>query len=366
MNVIQFIRILVTITAVVLTAPFVVAQGNGGGHGNGGGGGGGSTSYSIIKLDDVGGTQEGFAYDINDSRLVVGVARNVLGADTAACWTVAKVGKSYTSTLHFLTGGDSALGCNAAGEIVGDGNQTAVYWHNRNSVAQELPWPSGSARCDAQAISNDGVICGWSETFPDDQGRTRISAIAWRVVQGVASDPLELETVAPDPNGEDYVVANDVSQQDVDGVISIVGASNGNAVVWTVTLAENGGLLAGSTTILSNMGYARGTNNLGQVCGRADSDGVVWTEGVAQVLNGYPIDPYDMNDSGVVVGYSGPLPGEAVVWASPSAAKVSLNNFLRNSPFSSLALATAVNTPGDIVGYGWSQSFNRAFLAIPK
>ena len=41
MNVKQFIRILATVTAVLLTASYAVAQGNSGGHGNGGGGGGG-------------------------------------------------------------------------------------------------------------------------------------------------------------------------------------------------------------------------------------------------------------------------------------------------------------------------------------
>jgi hypothetical protein len=67
MNVKQFIRVAVTITAVVLTASYAVAQGNSGGHGNGGGGGGGggagqngggviyfSYDYELYTMNDDG------------------------------------------------------------------------------------------------------------------------------------------------------------------------------------------------------------------------------------------------------------------------------------------------------------------------
>ena len=99
-------------------------------------------------------------------------------------------------------------------------------------------------------------------------------------------------------------------------------------------------------------------------------EAAIWIDGIPLELDpggwqGY-CHPYDINDNGVIVGYSSLT--DAVVWPSPDAAMVPLNNFLKRSPFDSLSVAYAVSESGEIVGQGWinETSFRPAFLAIPK
>jgi hypothetical protein len=340
------------------------------------GGKGGGPSYDVVKLDDADGTVEGFAYDINDSRLVVGVARDVSSdAQTACCWTVTKSKRTYQSTLHFLDGGGRAWGCNEMGEIVGSqevsqGQAQAVYWPDRTASAVVLPAPPDGADYSAYAISNDGVICGASYPIPLEVA----SPLVWRVTPDGVSGPLTLTTLAPDPTGFDVVVANDVSDQDQSGVVTIVGRSNGNAVSWTVLLSGDGGLLPGPAYILSYDAEATATNNLGLATGSAafaPKSAAAWIGGVPLVLDSdqlpYSAFPNDVNDSGLIVGSAG-LVGEAVFWPSPNDAVISLGKFLKNSEFDSLKNAQAVNPSGDIVGYGRINdlNFHPAFLAIRK
>ena len=183
--------------------------------------------------------------------------------------------------------------------------------------------------------------------------------------------PLVLES---DPDAEYSVGARAVSDQ-VDGVVTVAGDSNGSAVTWTVSLAEGGGLVHNSTSILSNDAGAKGINNLGMVCGAArinDAvEGVVWIGGIPWILaretppmySGYP---YDINDNGVVVGFSWFW---AVVWSNPEASMVRLDKYLKNtSSLGSLNSADAVSESGEIVGYGQISDTGSyaAFLAIPK
>lgn len=342
-----------------------------------GGGGGGSLSYNIVKLDDVGGTLEGTAYDVNLSRLIVGGASGF-----AVYWTVQESRRSVNSTLHFLAGGDSALGCNETGEIVGNGNDLPMYWADTDAVGVNLPILGGHVRGSAEAISNDGVICGWSQGAAPHS----TSAVVWRVTQGndgpVIWGPLELETLDSDPAVTDFSVGNDVSDQDAEGLISIVGESNFIATDWTVMLDGTEGLVAESTSVLSVSGQAYGTNSMGVACGRSNLDpatsnteAVTWTNGVGKLLDIGGADgvaePLDVNDNGVVVGQAwlSTVSSRAVVWSGPDASVVLLQNFLKgNSPFDLLEDAQAISESGEIVGQGRiiDQNFHPAFLAIPK
>ncbi len=55
------------------------------------------------------------------------------------------------------------------------------------------------------------------------------------------------------------------------------------------------------------------------------------------------------------------------MWSSATGSMVLLNQFLDdNSPLATLSSANAVNNFGEIVGFGYSAGFYRAFLAIPK
>ena len=194
------------------------------------------------------------------------------------------------------------------------------------------------------------------------------TAIVWRVTEAGIWGPLVLES---DPDAEYEIIAEAVSDQ-VGGVVTVVGDSNGSAKMWTVTLTEEGGLELNSESILSSSGAAEGINNLGKVCGRALGEPVVWIGGIPLILAGeqpprYLGYPYDINDDGVVVGYT--FITSAVVWSSPEANMVRLDKYLKNnSSLDYLNVARAVSESGEIVGYGWSNdtSSKAAFLAIPK
>ena len=81
--------------------------------------------------------------------------------------------------------------------------------------------------------------------------------------------PLALSDTDPDPLGIDFVVANDVSDQDADGVVTIVGTVKWKCSDVDSVLSEDGQLIPGPSSILSSNAEAWGTNNFGMVCGSA-------------------------------------------------------------------------------------------------
>jgi hypothetical protein len=349
------------------------------------GGGGGGVSYRIVKLDDADGTLGGTAFDINNSRLIVGgVVASLSGEEEialAAYWTVTESGRSISSSVNFLAGGDVALGCNEFGEIVGHGGEAAVYWADTGASAVPLPKLPGEIRGVAESISNDGVICGWSELPADPGGPRNVLAVVWRVTHTPDGPqiwgPLALDANSPDPGIAYFSFALDANDQASGGEITIVGETNEGAVAWDLTLDQAGGLVPGLTRLLAETGTAYAINNLGIVCGRGNLDlsttntePVIWAGDVGLLLK---LDrtttiatPLDINDDGIIVGFAGL--GSAVVWASPDAELILLEKFLKKSPFDSLSTAQAVNDSGEIVGAGWisADRFRPSFLAIPN
>lgn len=356
-------------------------DGKGGGGGGGGGGGDKGPSYQIVQLDTddgTGGTLAGNAFDINASRLVVGSVDLL-----AACWAVTEIDGEFQSNLHFLDNSpfaySSAYGCNDSGEIVGTADDSlAVYWAGKNATVEGLPAPLAIGA--AEAINNDGVICGWtSEGFDVDWDEQR--ALAWSFTGGVWQ-PLELPTLGNPGEGQygtpltDRAYAVAIGDADpVTGVITIVGQSNGNAVMWTVVLDSDGDLQNDSAMIL-DPGNASGVNNSATVCGASGGDGVVWPDGGQAkllaldesqlpwgLLTGFPAD---INNNGLLVGES----GHAVMWTNEDAPLIVLDDFLprKRSPFSSLSHARAVNDANEIVGTGLDagSDLRRPFLAVPK
>lgn len=368
--------------------------GKGGGGGNGGGsdngdGSGTSIQYQIIRLDTGDDQLEGSAADINDFRFVVGsvnVFVDSLERVKAACWSVTEVDGSLGSSMAMLDDGGffdestTALSCNDAGEIVGSaGTVHASYWSDSDAELVLLPSPYSLS--EAQDINNDGVACGFASSAGE------YVASAWYFFGGqwqhVAlphmGDPFQDEEGNPLPD-QSFALA--ISDLDELGVWTIVGQSNGNAVLWTATLNANGHVVAGPAFILAPDSVATGVNNAGAVCGYGGlgtSVGLVWIDGGM----GEPLEPTyssftgnpraawprDISHDGLIVGSDSFL---AIYWASKDAAPVRLDDFLpkgKRSPFSSLARATAVNRWNEIVGSGsgpGDSSTSFPFLAIPK
>ncbi len=139
------------------------------------------------------------------------------------------------------------------------GEGYAVYWESFSSPAVILPpvaSPGFGAACE---LNDQGVIVGHSRNAENVD-----VPVVWRVVNGVPSDPFVL------PGGEGE--ANDLTNNDANGVATIVGQANFRPVTWTVDRSR----MAASTLVSGpddvdpdavGYGEAFGINALGDVCG---------------------------------------------------------------------------------------------------
>ena len=404
---------LAVILAGYVAAP-ALAQGKGGGKGGGGGGGDTSTtSYTIFKLDDAGGQFiDGYqtAIDIND---VGGVVGNVEAASDnarhAAFWQLS----GGTSVLTLLNDGDfAATGAHAMNnlnEIVGFGvvqvappSGVALYWASPQAAPIILPSLDPLWLIKVNGINDDGIICGQvRKPYFDEDGNYLNSfdvAIVWRVTFS-NGEPNIFGPVELPFSGFDFSRATALNNVDLNGMAEVIGNfGNGRwsstAVgKWLVQSQPDGSVdVIGSPQILtlaSERGVAEAwaINAKGDACGEFSFHiyeetrrATVWTAGV-QIILPDPVAPkfwrpnivhaaYDLNDSGVIVGetYLEGYPG-AIVWPSATTTTpVRLSDSLpkRDSPFSLLTDATAINSAGVIVGTGWTGDGDYGYVAVPK
>lgn len=353
----------------------------------GGGGGKSGPSYKIIKLDTRtanGDILFGIARDVNDSRLIVGQIRDG-ELWRAAYWQVTESSGSFASTWALLddTGFEGFVtnprGCNNLGEIVGSaGDGNAAYWSSTNGTLELLTGPDDFSW--ANAINDQRVICGGSGSLDGANGS---QAVVWYRVNGQYSQlvlpPLGATELDADgqllPDWSEAHAINNVNESS--GAITIVGQSNGNAVLWMVTPDADGILFVAAAMILDPSAWARGLNNKGDVCGTRNTAGVVWVDGgtsfpltptYSQYGNPQNVHPVDINDNGLIVGYD-VVPSHAVFWPSKDAAPILLENFLakgKSTNFDYLEFAFAVNRRNEITGYGKYNGIEIPFLAVPE
>jgi hypothetical protein len=342
---------------------------------NPGGGGSKGPSYSIVQLDDAGGAYVyGWPRDINNLGQIVGSVDegSPFQNRQAAYWQISTADGGIQSTLSLLSAGITAHGINNLGEIVGqgtdvDGRLVGMYWAGPDAAPVVLPPLPGHDRSSGLGINDHGVVCGRSVIAGVGPSR----AVAWRVnwIDGTptVSEPVEL----PAPEGESS--AYSINDNDADGIAEIAGSVDvsSTSVVWAVQSQPNGSLIAAPLPeVLDGNATAWGINNGGTVCGERDAHAVVWSGGSSHPLNeprkGVALSyAYDVNDDGMIVGIGGPgiVDRRAVFWPSASDKMVFLDDFLgRNSPFTLLTDAEAVNDLGEIVGRG----IEGAFVAVPE
>jgi len=357
-----------------------------------GGGGGGSTSpsYDILALDSA----PSFAWDITQhtpdgARLIAGSVQLATGSDfQAACWVLIGSGSQTLVTRHLLAdfGHSGASGVASNGAIVGsgmgdDGSDVALYWADRNAAPIQLPGLPEEDFSHALRLNAAGVVIGGSYRQLDENTYQR-RALCWRVDHGIASPPVLLPSLFPgDPSGAMDDLCNAHSGVDANGLIRVVGSSNGVPVVWLLTLSADGELTVDPAApyALDLVGEAAGLNRTGATCGDDGWDAVIWDDGSRQVLAWdsrvflEPGSPTDINVTRAVVGRAREKRHgreQAVLWSSPTGPMQSLDRFLpkNNSPFTYLKYASAINDADEIVGHGWhgSSGTNRAFLALTK
>ena len=160
--------------------------------------------------------------------------------------------------------------------------------------------PGGFNESKADGVNNAGQVVGETLVPTDVMGQARRRAFLWQ--NGVMTNLGEL------PGGFNYSRAYGINNAG-----QVVGASEAatgtRAFLWQNGVMTNLGDLPGGI----DSSYARGINNAGQVVGDSDNRAFLWQDGV-------------MTDLNTVSGIAG------TGW--------------------NLAVATAINDAGQIVGYG--------------
>ncbi len=374
MNVKQFIRVLVTVTAILLTASYAVAQGNGGGHGNGGGGGGGGSSaaYAITPFTPPGSTAS-FVSDINDHGQAVGVSGIANGGQQAIHFDIAS--GQYTT----LPDGTDAQGINNLNQIVGWDGTSGIFWSSPSAASPfNLPPLPNDLTTWVEGINDAGIVIGASKTIVD--GETLEVAVVWHVVVNTdgtvdVDSPVELP-----PLQAGYSRAMDINEV-VDGTAQVVGESGGEAVIWTVELNVDGVITVPNLPTpvgTSVWSIGNGVNNFGDVCGQSDSFPFVAPAGQEPQLLPVPSRGLwaswasDINDDGKIVGCvrveekrTG-LPREyAYLWKDGQRIDLA-SEIPSGSGWDRLSWATVINNDGLIGGYGRIDVQYRGFILIPN
>lgn len=354
-------------------------------------GGGGGTSYTVARLDNGNGAFTGSeALDINDAGQVVGYL-NSPGSYyvLAACWDV--VGTQ--SQVIPLMDGVRAEGINNNSEIVGagldaEGQWRAKYWSSPTANPIVLPVDDGCFQSHSYAINDSGIIVGYSmHAVPDETGQLRPSnfPMAWRVNSTGSEPVIDGPVLLPLFAGSSEVYA--VTECDAEGQAIVAGGYrllNGPrsaAVTWLVQAEQDGTLSVAAVPEVLEDGnaVAYGISNLGVACGEGPipsstaTTASLWAGGQILRLNSGRLATSrarDINVAGVTVGAGGPNLADldAVVWPSPSASPVPLERYLpkRNSPFTFLIEAHALNESGTIVGVGGNVGERYGFIAVPN
>jgi probable HAF family extracellular repeat protein len=344
------------------------------------------------------------------------VAALVLAGVPAAAqaWTIEDLGD--------LAGGPSfseAYGLNEAGDVVGYGTTAvtneAFVWKRAAGMAP-LARPAGFASCAANGINDGGLVVGKCDSAV--QGKR--SAMVWQAGQprevafnNTAAVPMS-EALAVNNLGEvsgsyreqlgttllDQAFTWDtrISGGTARGVTPLPadlgGSGRGNAInaqgyiagnairntgpdmhqpwLWSPAIANSAraiaavGVLPGAT---AKSGDARGINDLPNVVGLYDGRGFLWTPHVPGATTGttlqLPIEPYDINNRGQVVGVSG---GRAKLFDVAANAVTDLSALpeVAAAGWRALSLARAINDKGQIVGTGVNAAGEvHAFLLSP-
>lgn len=351
----------------------------------GGGGGGGTdknaTAYTIIPFLPPGpASTASFVNGLNEQGQAVGTVEYPDGELKAVHFDIAS--DVYTE----LQDGENAYGVNKLNQTVGTigGDLSlAAFWSTPSASPVVLPPLSGDVESVATAINDSGVIVGSSV------GSAGWSAVAWRAVigaDGVAqvNGPLLLSAL-----GDNGATANDVNEV-VDGTVQVVGTDEGGnsgmeAVLWTISVNENG-TLGGSSAPVSlgtlqlfnpTRSEATGVNNFGAVSGGSDLYPFVANPGMTvealkvprQFVSGFASD---INDAGDCVGFIELWSNayqigidHAYLWRNGD--PVDLEKLIDSrSGWQWLAHANRINNGGLIAGEGNFDVQRRGFVMTPN
>jgi probable HAF family extracellular repeat protein len=258
-------------------------------------------------------------------------------------------------------GGTSSLASdiNNAGQVVGtagtaDANNRGFLYSN--GVMQDLGSLSGFPTSQAYGINNAGQVVGWSIIIrPVGIYETRAFLYQWQM--------QDLGTL-----GGDFSVGIDIN--DVGQVVgnSSTADANMRAFLYSNGVMQDLGTLGGASS------FAIGINNVGQVVGNsstADANirAFLYSNGVMQnlgTLGGTSSDASDINDVGQVVGTSSTTgEGASRAFLYSNGVMQDLNTLIASDSGWVLTSPFKINDSGQIIGAGFFNGQERAFLATP-
>ena len=341
-------------------------------------------TYSVVKLDGLGGTQGG-GNSINNRGWVAGVAS--LEGDQTANATLWRDGQP--KNLGTLGGANSAVSWpvkNTTGVIVGIAETADVDPLNetfscapffgtphtghicrgfvwKDDVMTGLPTLGGN-NSYATGANNRGQVVGWAENTVHDSTCVspqvlQFRAVVWKPKDGQIQElpplPLDTSSAATAINERGQVVGISGTCDRAFGRFSAA-----HAVIWEdgtpTDLGNLGGVAWNTPTAINHHGDIAGFSDFpGDQGGGLNAHAVFWPRGGEiqdlGVLDGDVISlAFGINDHGQVVGQSiGGSGSRAVLWQD--GVKTDLNTVTPpGSPF--LIYANDINDSGEITGQG--------------
>jgi probable HAF family extracellular repeat protein len=360
--------------------------------------------YSIVTLDDLGGTAGG-ANSINNRGWATGFANQPgdtvshatlwtggpsvidlgsLGgasANSAVAWPVKAnngviVGISDTAT-------DNPLGESfSCWPFFASGTPTMKICRGfkwQNGTMAPLPPFAGGYNSYATAANNLGQVVGWAENgVVDPTCDTDFQILQFRAVIWEPDGTMQELPPLPGDSTSAATAINDLGQ--VVGIsgacgIAVGGVSARHSVLWENGVPTNIGDLGGTTwntpTAINNHGTVVGFSLPASQNGTRNYEAFVWTtSGGLHSLGKFPGDirsaAFGINDKDQIVGLSrgGPFGLRAVIWQNGT--MTDLNDLtLPGSPH--LLYANDINDRGELVGEALDVATGAApaFRAIP-
>lgn len=341
--------------------------------------------YSIMELGFVHNGDRSSAYGISNSGLVVGNARarvptNAYTGDDARTNTHAArfyVGEDYVADIGGMGytgghGGATARAVNDTGMAAGYGRGYSVtgerfeqaFVHRYQSGYMQNIGTLGGKEARAYGINNDGKVVGWSNT-----------AMGSGVIEGFVYDSASnsMTGIGADILGGTKSFAFDIN--DAGTLVGNASTANGSGAAFMRSSAgavTNIGSLAGT-----DYAEARAVNEANTVTGWSKI-GLTDTAFVYDAATGMQAigglgggsRGYDINSSGVVVGYAddgvsvdsrGRAIKQAVVEVNGQFVSIyELLSPAQQAMWKGLTEATSINDNGDIVGTGafWTDKAN--------